>query len=101
MKKRRFNNWNRTTIAVAATIALGLVARADDSDVKVFWKDSLRLETEDGNNKLRLGGRIHWENAFFGDDEFGGKSVDDGDVFRRSRIYLSGQVQERYDFKRQ
>ena len=97
MKKRRFNNWNRTAIAVAATIALGLAARADDSDVKVFWKDSLRLETEDGNNKFRLGGRIHWDNAFTPDDAY----MSDGDVFRRTRLYVSGQIRGRYDFKMQ
>ncbi|MDP6753303.1 MAG: hypothetical protein QGF56_06400, partial [Verrucomicrobiota bacterium] len=94
MKKRIFNNWNRTAIAVAATIALGLTARADDSDVKVFWKDSLRLETEDGNNKFRLGGRIHWDNAFTPDDAY----MSDGDVFRRTRLYVSGQIRGRYDF---
>ncbi len=92
---------SKAAIAIAMTAAIGVTTEAEDDDIKVFWKDSLRLESADGNNKLRLGGRIHWENAFFGDDEFGGKSVDDGDVFRRSRIYLSGQVQERYDFKMQ
>jgi phosphate-selective porin OprO/OprP len=101
MKKTPFSYYSKTAIAIAVTAALGVTAQADDNDIKVFWKDSLRLESVDGNNKLRVGGRIHWDNAFFADDEFGDKSVEDGDVFRRTRLYLSGQVQERYDFKMQ
>ena len=102
MNKSTLSNYKRkTAIAIAVMTATGLTTQAQDNDIKVFWKDSLRLETADGNNKLRLGGRIHWDNAFYADDEFAGKSVEDGDVFRRTRLYLSGQIQERYDFKMQ
>ena len=83
------------------TTALGAALQADDNEIKVYWKDTLRLESADGNNKLKFGGRIHWQNAFFGDDEFGGKLLEDGDEFRRSRIYVSGLIRERYDFKMQ
>ena len=64
------------------TTALGAALQADDNEIKVYWKDTLRLESADGNNKLKFGGRIHWQNAFFGDDEFGGKLLEDGDEFR-------------------
>ena len=74
------SNFIKKAAAVAVSGAFGITAHAQDNDIKVSWKDSLRLESVDGNNKFRLGGRIHWENAFFGDDEFGGKSVEDGDV---------------------
>jgi phosphate-selective porin OprO/OprP len=90
-----------TGIAIAVMPALGVTVQAEDNDIRVFWKDSLRLESIDKKNKLRVGGRIHWDNAFFADDEFGGKSLEDGDVFRRTRFYLSGQIQGRYDFKMQ
>ena len=92
---------NNAAIAIAVTSALGATTLADDNDINVFWKDGLRLESSDGHNKLRVGGRIHWDNAFFADDEFGSEIAEDGDVFRRTRLYLSGQVQERYDFKMQ
>jgi phosphate-selective porin OprO/OprP len=101
MKTISYNSKNKITVAIAMTTVLGAALQADDNEIKVFWKDSLRLESSDGNNKFRLGGRIHWENVFYGDDKFSGKQVEDGDVFRRSRIYLSGLVQERYDFKMQ
>ena len=101
MKKVRIKGKNKVVITIAITAAMGVIVRADDSTLKVFWKDSLRLESVDGKNKLRVGGRIHWDNAFFADDELGGKSLNDGDVFRRTRLYLSGQIQGRYDFKMQ
>ena len=101
MKKVRIKGKNKVVITIAITAAMGVIARADDSTLKVFWKDSLRLESVDGKNKLRIGGRIHWDNAFFADDEFDGERLDDGDVFRRTRLYVSGQIQERYDFKMQ
>mgnify|MGYP002129825256 CR=1 FL=1 len=101
MKKVRIKGKNKVVITIAITAAMGVIARADDSTLKVFWKDSLRLESVDGKNKLRIGGRIHWDNAFFADDEIDGERLDDGDVFRRTRLYVSGQIQERYDFKMQ
>ncbi|MDA7675359.1 OprO/OprP family phosphate-selective porin [bacterium] len=83
------------------TAAIVAPTVADENEIKVIWKDTLRLESADGNNKLKFGGRIHWQNAFFSDDEFGGKLLEDGDEFRRSRIYVSGLIRERYDFKMQ
>ncbi|PCH54085.1 MAG: hypothetical protein COC21_05300, partial [Verrucomicrobiales bacterium] len=70
MKKTPFSYYSKTAIAIAVTAALGATAKAEDNDLRVFWKDSLRLESPDGKNKLRIGGRIHWDNAFFTDDEF-------------------------------
>ena len=87
----------KTAIAIAMTAALGVTAQAADNDINVTWKDSLRLETADGKNKLRIGGRIHRDNAFSSDDDY----MSDGDTFRRARLYVSGQIQERYDFKMQ
>ena len=87
----------KTAIAIAMTAALGVTAQAADNDINVTWKDSLRLETADGKNKLRIGGRIHWDNAFSSDDDY----MSDGDTFRRARLYVSGQIHERYDFKMQ
>jgi phosphate-selective porin OprO/OprP len=97
MTKITFHHRIWAKIAVAVTAALAVTAQADDNDIRVFWKDSLRLESADGNNKFRLGGRIHWDNAFTSNDEY----MSDGDIFRRTRLYVSGQIRERYDFKMQ
>jgi len=97
MKKTPSNFKSKTAIAIAMTAVMGVTAHSADNDIKVTWKDSLRLETADGKNKLRIGGRIHWDNAFSSDDDY----MTDGDTFRRARLYVSGQIQERYDFKMQ
>jgi len=86
-----------TTIAIAVAAIFCVSVKADENEIKLTWKDSLRLETADGKNKLRVGGRIHWDNAFSSDDDY----TSDGDTFRRARLYVSGQIQERYDFKMQ
>ncbi len=97
MKTAALNYKNKITIATAMAAILGVDAQSDDNEIKLTWKDSLRLETADGKNKLRIGGRIHWDNAFSSDDDY----TSDGDTFRRARLYVSGQIQERYDFKMQ
>ena len=84
MKTVPSNYKSKTAIAIAMTAALGVAAQAADNDVNVTWKDSLRLETADGKNNLRIGGRIHWDNAFTTDDDY----MSDGDTFRRARLYV-------------
>jgi hypothetical protein len=57
---------SKATIAIVVTTAIVVPTVAEDNDIKVTWKDTLRLESADGNNKLKFGGRIHWQNVFFG-----------------------------------
>ena len=70
--------------------------------MKVFWKDSLRFETLDGNTRIRFGGRMHLDTVW---------PVEEGDYrsitgdqkenvfFRRARLYVSGQVNQHTEFK--
>lgn len=86
-------------------------AERSPTDLRVFWRDSLRLETDDGKFKLRIGGRIHLDTAFFDQDDdlrfiwnrsdFTPLYVDTEDAvdFRRARVYLSGTVYENVEFK--
>jgi len=79
-------------------------AKGAPSDFKVFWKDGARLETNDGDFKLKLGGRIHndWVGVSpDGDVEAAVGDVDSGVEFRRARMYLEGSLYERYEFKMQ
>ncbi len=60
-----------------------------------FWKDNLRLETADGQFKVRLGGRLQLDWAFVDDDDdiaemFGDQ--EDGVEIRRSRLDFRGLV---------
>ncbi len=74
--------------------------------MKVRWKDGLRFESDDVN--IKIGGRIQVDNTFASGDSNAEDSVgnlDDGSEFRRSRIYMSGDVYDKqlqwkaqYDF---
>ena len=39
----------------------------DPNDFRVYWKDGLRMDTQDGNFKLRIGGRIQADWGWFDD----------------------------------
>jgi phosphate-selective porin OprO/OprP len=75
--------------------------KAGESDLRVFWKDGLRLESTDGLVKLRLGGRFQVTSLFGGNDDFesAGKEIEDGAAFRRARLYFQGTVTDRFEFK--
>jgi phosphate-selective porin OprO/OprP len=76
--------------------------------MRVFWKDGLRFESADKRYKVKIGGRIHYDNSFFDPDantraavESNGPPVvriEDGSEFRRARIEMSGEVAERVEW---
>ncbi len=77
---------------------------ADDS-MRVFWKDGLRFESADKRYKFKIGGRIHYDMAFFAPDdatkdavETETSAIEDGAEIRRSRIELSGEVADNVDW---
>jgi phosphate-selective porin OprO/OprP len=75
------------------------------------YSTALQYASEDGQFKLKLGGRMHnnwtWYSA---DDEFatasgnvaaGDAEPSDGTIFRRARLYLAGTIYGNIDFKAQ
>ncbi|HYB99516.1 MAG TPA: porin [Candidatus Limnocylindrales bacterium] len=115
---------NRWGLAVGAAIAFALAApasHAQDNTFKVFWKDGVRAESGDGAFKLKLGGRIMYDAAFFDADTgleeglgtraappsatapLGGPALKfkDGTELRRARIELDAIIYERFLFKAQ
>lgn len=67
--------------------------------MRAQWKDGLRFETLDKRYKLKLGGRMHYDFAFFDPDsdtksavETGATRIEDGSEIRRARIEVSGEV---------
>ena len=97
----------RAGAAAALLLTFGGSAIANDGeprpeDFRVFWKDSLRLETNDGRFQLRLGGRMQHDWSWSEEDrdlEQVGLKVEDGTEFRRQRIYMSGTFDENIEFK--
>lgn len=70
--------------------------------LRAFWKEGLRLETDDGKFKLKIGGRTAIDAAWFSDDNelqqaFG--RAEDGFKFRRNYLFMSGQIHDWVEFK--
>ena len=90
-----------TPTAPTADAALTLPAA---NELQWSWNNGLRFESADGAFKFKFGGRIQWDNTWFhADDAFtaSGLETDDGTEFRRSRIFISGDIYEDYFFKAQ
>jgi len=77
-------------------------AEADPSVFKVYWKDGLRFDTADKAFRLKLGGRIYNDWAWFDQDKsiknLVGKD-DNGTEFRSARLYAAGEIYQRAVFK--
>jgi phosphate-selective porin OprO and OprP len=72
--------------------------------LRPFWKDGLQFESNDGSVKMKIGGRIHLDTAFFAEDgsierRFG--DFEDGVDFRRARVSIEGEFRENMNFKAQ
>ena len=87
---------------------------------RVYWKDGLKLTTPDGKFDLKIGGRLHYESEWNTADEeleqtrrYTGDSgvsspasattpigpLEDGAQLRRARLYISGLVYQKIEFK--
>ena len=78
-------------------------------DFRVFWKEGLRFETQDGDFKLKIGGRIYNDWGWMRQDSdvkrhtkadtttIGG--LEDGTEFRSARMYMSGTIYDNIDYK--
>ena len=74
---------------------------ADPLGINAKWNNALELKTNDGSASLKIGGRIMLDHAWFVDDS----GSDDGTEFRRTRLMLSGKVNQfewktQYEFAR-
>ena len=66
------------------------------SNVKVSLKNGLRLNSEDGEFSFRLGGRIHTDLAFYGEDK---TEMGSGTALRRARLFASGRLFHNWIFR--
>ncbi len=76
--------------------------QAQAGTFRAYWKEGLRFDSTDGAFKLKVGGRIQNDWAFFEQDrrlENQVGNMQDGTEFRRARLYISGTVYDRVDFK--
>ena len=83
-----------------------LEQKSGGDSMRVYWKDGLRLESADKKYKFKLGGRLHYDAAFFDPDSDTKAAIEtapttrieDGTEFRRARIEMSGEVAERTEW---
>lgn len=77
----------------------------ESSTLRPYWKDGLRLDSNDGSIKLKIGGRLQNDYTFFAEDgdieRRLGEDFDDGTEFRRARFYFSGTIYNDIVFKTQ
>jgi phosphate-selective porin OprO/OprP len=74
-------------------------ARAQD-DWSTKWSNGFKVDSADGRFKLQFGGRVQADYTFVSaDDVFG--DLEDGFEFRRARLFFSGTVYDRVEFKAQ
>lgn len=80
-------------------------AAPDSHNLRVFWKDGIRLESAGGDFALKLGGRLHndWAAAFSSESLRGDyddvSETDTGVSLRRARIAISGTIYQSVVFK--
>jgi len=85
----------------------------EPNDFRVYWKEGLRFDTQDGRFKLKIGGRIQNDWVWYDQPKVleyiwdpiaqAGAFVDteDGTEFRRARLFISGTIYDDISFKMQ
>ena len=93
-------NGRSPRVAIAGALAALLVVPAASADWKSKWSSGHKIESEDGKFKLKFGGRIQAD-YHFEDCDAVLDCDGDGFEFRRARLFFSGTVYERVEFKAQ
>lgn len=87
-------------VLLAGTLALALStpAVASAEAWKWKWSNGFKLDSPDGDFKLKFGGRLMADYTFVdADDSLG--SLEDGFEVRRARLFVSGTMYDRIEFK--
>jgi len=74
------------------------------TDLRAFWKEGLNFATEDGNFKLKVGGRVQNDWLWISEDKDLKADVgeqEDGTEFRRVRLYFEGLIYGNTEYKLQ
>ncbi len=77
-------------------------ANRHPNPLDVYWEEGLRLESEDGDFKFKIGGRIMAEGAIFNAGnqiERDTGDLDSGVEFRRVRLFILGTIYDNVDFE--
>ena len=82
----------------------GEEAAEEEGEWTFLWNNGFRLTSPDGSTSFKVGGRIQNDWAFYDSDarlESVVGPFDDGTEFRRARLFFSGELAGRVEFKAQ
>ena len=73
----------------------------DPMDLRLYWKDGIRMDSRDGSIKLKFGGRLQYDFDWIGGDNAEDLQgpLPDGFETRRARLYVSGDLSKNVGFK--
>lgn len=73
----------------------------DPNDLRLYWKDGIRMDSRDGTVKLKFGGRLQYDMAWMGDGDAERRigELADGFETRRARLSVSGDLGKNVGFK--
>ncbi len=98
--KRSVTRDARLLFVVGLSVTLFAVTPIAAEDWKWGWSNGFKLDSPEGDIKLKLGGRVQADYTFAsGDGTLAG--IEDGFEFRRAWLFFSGTIYERIEFKAQ
>lgn len=93
-------------LLVLGLFSLPLLAQenTEKNPFSIKWDNGFKVDSEDKNFRLKFGGRIMWDHAYFSQDDdldaaFGELESADGTEFRRVRLFVSGLLYKNFEFK--
>ena len=94
----------KRTLLLLPLLITAFTGFAQDNGFSFKWDNGYKLESADKQFKLKFGGRIMWDNAFFFQDDtlesiYG--ELNNGTEFRRVRFYNSGTIYGNVGYKLQ
>ena len=88
-------------LAAGATLLPAQFARADEAAAKVSLKGGrLSIKSADDDFSLKIGGRLQADYGFYSGDA-GGNELEGAGEFRRARLFVSGNLWKKWEFKAQ
>ncbi len=90
--------------SVKGTSVSILEAQPQPNDLRLYWKEGIRMDSADKKIKLKFGGRLMADMGWIGGSNLEndlGITLHDGVEFRRARLYVAGDFYEDLFFKLQ
>ena len=95
----KMKNYILITLLLVATVSFSQEKEKKENPFSAKWDNGFKVESADKNFKLKFGGRIMVDHAFFSQNNdlesvFGELGTKNGTEFRRARFFHQGQFME-------